>query len=349
MNEPTIRNWQPLRLSLRRLVGRLKKGFLLHRELRLERSEFTIPNPQMEASCRAVYLGEPVSRDQLQDLYGAQSPSSRHFPVLRLPAELSAARARFPVVIVEINQWLAPLLPPGALKVEPWINQRTDLASDRYRRRRRGIENGFGRLVRKHGYTYRLTQNETDVEEFYRLQYWPHAVARWGLQAAVRSMGQVKRAARRGFLLQVWSGERWTSGIVFQRVGRDTLCLVALGMDPSCLDTWQRGTLEACCYFAFQWALENGVRTIEFGGSLPHLQDGVFHHKTLWAAEPYRDPWHHTTLAFYLDGEHGVPGALAQQLVWRDGQLVTIAEALSRPEAPREPWWLRRPSPEGGR
>ena len=337
-----------MRPSLRRLVGWVKKGSLLHRALRLERSEFVIPDPNAAYPCHAVYLGEPVSRTQLEDLYRAKSPSTRHFPVSNLRAELSAARAGFPVVIVEINQWLAPLLPPGALTVEPWISQRTDLTGARYRRRRRGIENGFGRLVRKHGYRYRLTQAESDVEEFYRLQYWPHAAARWGVQAAIRSIGQLKRAVRRGFLLQVWLGDRWTSGIVFQRVGGDALYLVALGMDPSCLETWQRGTLEACCYFTFQWALANGIRTVEFGGSLPHLQDGVFHHKTLWAAEPCRDPWHHTTLAFYLNAEHGIPGALAQQLVWRDGQLVTIAEILSRPTTPREPWWLREPSPEEG-
>ena len=350
MTEPKIRNWQPLRQSLRSLLGGVKRGFLLPRALRLERNEFVIPNPKGGAACHAMYLGEPVSRSHLQELYGAEPSSSRLFPLLGLRAELTAARARFPVVIVEINQWLAWLLPPGALAVEPWINQRTDLAGERYRRRRRGIENGFGRVVRRCGFTYRLTQKESDVEEFYRLQYWPHAAARWGVQAAVRSIGQLKRAVRRGFLLQVWSGDRWTSGVIFQRVGRDTLYLVALGMDPSWLATWQRGTLEACLYFTLQWARENGVRTIEFGGSHPHVQDGVFHHKTLWAAEPYRDPWHHTTLAFYLDAERGIPAVLAKQLVWRDGRLVTIAEALSRQEMGEPVERVRHwPEPEVGR
>ena len=83
--------------------------------------------------------------------------------------------------------------------------------------------------------------------------------------------------------------------------------------------------------FLFRSARENGVRFVDLGGSAPHGMDGVFHHKALWAAEPKRDPWHHTQLVFYLDATAALPSVVTQQLVWKEGRFVTIAEALATP------------------
>jgi hypothetical protein len=230
---------------------------------------------------------------------------------------------------VEVNQWLDFLLPAGGLVTYPWIRQETDLGGEFYRQRQRGIERGVGQRVRKHGFQCRFSREECDLEEFYRDYHLPHIRARHDALAVGRTLKQLKSAMQSGFLLQVWRGDRWLSGVMVQRIGPKRIYPLSVGLHPSCLAGWQDGSLAAAYYFLFRWARENGVRIVDFGGSRPHAMDGVFHHKTLWAAKPKIDPWHHTQLVFYLDAAASLPSVVTQQLVWRDGRFVAIAEALA--------------------
>jgi hypothetical protein len=276
-----------------------------------------------------VYIGEGLSLPYYQKLYGCESnPQVRKLSLHSLRQEIARAQSHSPLVVVEVNQWLERFLPPRCLLTYPWIRQVTDLQGERYQQRKRGIERGFGQRVRRHNLQVRFTREAKDVEVFYREYYLPHIRARHGSLAIGRALPQLKEAVRSGFLLQIWWGDQWVSGVVAEWAESDRVSPLAVGLHPNHLESWQNGVLAAGYYFLFRWALENGVRWLDFGGSPPHLQSGVYRHKALWAAEPERDPWHHTQLAFYLNPSAPLPEIVTQQLIWRHGQFVSISESL---------------------
>jgi hypothetical protein len=122
-------------------------------------------------------------------------------------------------------------------------------------------------------------------------------------------------------------------------VGRERVRLLAVGLDPSRFEKLQEGALAATYYFLFRWASENHLRVVDFCGSRPHLMDGVFRHKALWAAEPIPDPWHHTEIEFYLDRTLPFPETVSQQLVRTAEGFVTLAQVLST-TAPTKPMMM---------
>jgi hypothetical protein len=309
-----------------------KKALLLYRSLRLFRSELEIEGVSEGPRHPCVYIGEGLSLAYYRKLYRSDTPSECvPVPLWSLRREIALARARCPVTLVEINQLLEFMLPAGGGVTYPWIRQETDLTGEAYRRRKRGIEHNFGNRVRRFKFRSRLSQDPRDVEEFHREYYLPHLSSRHGELALFgRSLAQLQKAVTSGFLLQVWWGERWVSGMVVEGLRAERLHPLAVGLHPSCLQSWQNGALAAAYYFLFRWARENGVRIVDLGGSPPNRMDGLFHHKALWAAEPKRDAWHHTEIVFYVDPAAHLPPIVAEQLVWETDRFVSLAESVRR-------------------
>jgi hypothetical protein len=322
MREPPQSRWRA-RLSWP------KRILLLYRSIRLRYCEFQIPETADSPPLQAVYIGEGISLPYYLKLYRASVSQSREIPAWRARAALSGVAAAFPIVLVEINRLLDFLLPPGGLRADSWVRHETDLCSARYRQRRRGIERGWGRKVRKYGYRFALSRNERDLVVFYQDYYLPHLTYRHAETASTRSIDVLRKALRKGFLLQVWRGEQWVSGIVADRTEMHCVSLIAAGLHASQRERMQDGALSAACYFLFQWALENGLRTVDWCGSRPNQMDGVFQHKTLWAAVPKHDPWHHTEIVFFLATAVCLPASIRQQLITRGADFITIGEYLS--------------------
>jgi hypothetical protein len=246
-----------------------------------------------------------------------------------LKRALQEAREGWDVVLVEINRLVTFLLPEGGLFADSWVLQETDLTGDRYQRRLRGIERGWGQKVRRQKFSYRLSSSSADLAKFYSDYYVPYVSARHGTDSSIRSFAELRRAMKSGFLLQVRREADWISGIVASCQQRDRVRLLAAGVRSPHPETLRQGALSAAYYFLFRWAGERGVRIVDFCGSRPHELDGVFRHKSLWAAEPRHDPWHHTVIAFYLAHDHPLPETIARQLVNKAGCFVTIGECLA--------------------
>jgi len=325
---------EPLQSRWRARLGWPKRILLLYRSIRLRYCEFQIPGTTESPPLRGAYLGEGISLPYYLKLYRASVSKTRDIPAWRARAALSGALAAFPIVLVEINRFLDFLLPSGGLRADSWVQHETDLYSARYRQRRRGIERRWGRTVRKHGYRFALSRNERDLLAFYHEYYVPHVTYRYGEIASIRSIDVLRNALRKGFLLQVWHNEQWVSGIVADRAEPHRVSLLAAGLHPSRREKMQEGALSAAYYFLFQWAVESGIRTVDLCGSRPNQMDGVFQHKTLWAAVPKHDPWHHAEVVFYLAPAVFLPESIKQQLVSRGAGFISIGEYLSSvPEA----------------
>ncbi|HSW49125.1 MAG TPA: GNAT family N-acetyltransferase [Bryobacteraceae bacterium] len=308
----------------------LKKLALLPSSLWLERADLSIHAGEGAPAARGVYIGEGLSLSHFRELYRSPSCGRTWIPVWRLRDSILKACAASDVVLVELNSALVFLLPDGGWAADSWVRQETDLNGEFYQRRTRGIERGWGQKVRRQGFQYRLSRDKDDLIKFYQQHYTPHLLRRHGPGASIRRLPELRAAVRSGFLLQVWRGEEWVSGLVASREG-SRLRLLASGAISSLLV--RQGALAAAYYFVFRWAREAGVETIDFCGSRPHLLDGVFQHKSLWAAQPRHDPWHHTEIVFYLSRERTLPETVTQQLVREGGRYVTIQERLS--EGPR--------------
>jgi len=320
---------EPLDFELRALLSWPKRMLLLPRSIRLTRCEFEIRGTADAPPLRAVYIGEGLSLPYFLKLYRSCASQVREIPAWRLRSAIASARAAFPIVLVEINRVLDFLVPGDGLRSDSWVQQETHLDSVAYRKRRRGIERGWGQKVRSRGYRWTLSRDEKDLVRFYREFYLPHAIHRHGEIAFTRGIHRLKAAFRGGFLLQVWEGPNWVSGVVANIGKGSRVSLLAAGLHPSLQGQMQGGALSAAYYFLFQWAEENGVSTVNFCGSRPNEMDGVFHHKKLWAAVPKHDPWHHTEVVFFLDKSVRLPEAIGKQLISIDGGFVRIDEYLT--------------------
>jgi len=300
--------------------------------VKLRHCEFQIPATDESPPLRGVYIGEGFSLPYYLKLYQATAGETLDITFWRAREAVSNALDAAPIVLVEINRLLDFLLPAGGLSVDSWVQQETDLESECYRKRRRGIERGWGQKVRTRGYRYTLSRDDGDLGVFYREYYLPHVTRRHAEIATPRPMSSLKRALRAGFLLQVWEGERWVAGLVADRADQHRVSLLAAGLHPSLWGRMQDGALSAAYYFLFQWAEANGIRAVNFCGSRPNEMDGVFHHKKLWAAEPRHDPWHHTEVTFFLTADTLFPKVITQQLISRGDGFITIEEQRSRLE-----------------
>jgi hypothetical protein len=271
----------------------MKKLLLLPGSLWLRQSELSIRTPEGVLAARGVYIGEGLSLPYYRKLYRSPVTQSRRVPIWRVRRSLIEARAASDVVLVELNPLLTFLLPGDGWVADAWVQQETDLTSERYRRRARGIERGWGQKVRRQGFQCRFSRDEGALERFYGESYLPYVRQRYGDGASVRRLSELRAALRSGFLLQVWRDKEWVSGLVASRDGQRVRLLASGAGSPQLV---HEGALSATYYFLFRWAREAGMKTVDFCGSRPHLLDGVFRHKSLWAAEPRHDPWHHTEM-----------------------------------------------------
>lgn len=317
----------------RRWFGLLKRVALLPCSLRLRCCRFEIRVGDANPPCPAIYIGEGLSLSYYLHLLRPNTPRPRAdgIPLWRLRQTVRAAAAEAPVVLVEVNQLLGRFLPGGGLTAEAWVRHETDLRGALYQHRRRGIERSFGQQVRSHGYTCRFSREPAVLEQFHRDYYVPYVTWRHGHLAAPRSLGELRRALRSGFLLQVWKEQEWVSGLLVSRLGQRRIQLWAVGRRCGEGEDPHDGALSATYYFLFEWAVEQGLDIVDFLGTRPHLGDGVFRHKSLWAAEPKADHWHHTAIVFYVDGRANLPTAVTQQLVRSERGFVSICECLNLP------------------
>lgn len=318
----------PLDPQWRATLGLAKRWAVLPRSLRLEAVSFENNGANGEPGFDGLYVGEGLSADYYLGLYGHTRGEMRRVALAGLRKTVLEAVRRVTLVVVEVNPLLGSLCPAGGWPSFPWVRHELDLEGERYRSRRRGIERNFGWVVRRHGYRFRMTQSPDDVRRFYHEYYVPHVRARFGGETACRGLGQVQCAVAGGFLLQVFDGEHWVSGLVVCRESARKIQLVSAGLRPDRLGRWQDGALTAAFYFAVQWARSEGICYVDFGGTRPHLDDGVFHHKSLWGAEPVPESWHHTQSLFYVGKGRPLPRVAARQLVWCEGKFTTLANAV---------------------
>jgi len=223
--------------------------------------------------------------------------------------------------VVELPAWVRQKLAFGRTWEE---------VAGKFRKSARGEEM---RKIRKYDLTYAASRDPDIINDFYDNMYLPHTRHRFGDSAPVASRAWMMRCATRGILLQVLRGQEFIAGSVISEYDGQPQSLWGgfAGHD------WQEleGATSAIYYYSIQFAFATGYRELDYCGSRPLLNDGVFKTKRRWGAAVY-DDWSLETLLLRINRfDGGVSSFLANNpLLVRQGdqlvgKLLSVGEPVS--------------------
>lgn len=320
---------EPANQALYILYSYLKRMLLLYKNLTLHRRVYeTTPKERMPLS-RIVYIGNLENLDWLEEsmLAGTQLRETRKLNLMECRAEIKN-RAGSAIVVVDHNRFLTPLLPSGGHTTYPWVRQVISLDSNEYKSRRKKILAQSGRIIKQYGYSFGLTSDPEDVNFFYEKLYLPFVHYRFGSSAHPRSLSELQRAAKKGFLIQVFFKDCWIASDIFRVCGKE-IQVLASGLLPDYQQPSRRKARTVIYPILFDWASANGYRTLNLLRSRANLEDGVFANKTHRGATAEADCWPHSALQIYVPENLELPGMWKSQLVRKYGKLIPLEKVLA--------------------
>lgn len=170
------------------------------------------------------------------------------------------------------------------IQIPQWVRQKYDvpdtwegvLGSFRKNTKRTDL-----RKVRKFGLSYRLIKSEDEFRNFYHHMYVPYLRSRFGDEALIESQRKVMHQCRKGELLQILRGDSVVAAAAIHVLG-NRLAWVWVGQPDGIEEELSRGAFSAMYYYTILHAFECGCRRVDFFGSRPLLNDGLFRFKRKW-------------------------------------------------------------------
>ena len=218
-------------------------------------------------------------------------------PIWQMRGRVEAAAGQVDMVVVRTNslmvwkpnqgEWV---FGPGIIRMvfdyhpdETW----DDIVSKRMKSQSHNLS-----VLRRSGFTYRVSHNDADFSYFYHKLYLPMVQTRYqGFGEIVSEPGIYKVFKDEGFLLLIENeaGEVVSGGL--QSANHGVIYALLNGVLDGSQALVRKGALTACYYYGLKWGYENGYRRFDAGVCQPFLTDGVFQHKRFWGYEPLADPW----------------------------------------------------------
>jgi hypothetical protein len=137
------------------------------------------------------------------------------------------------------------------------------------------------RGMRRHNYSYEMTQDPAKFEYFYHQMYLPYVTKRYEELAFITGFRDMERAFKKGQLLLIKGENGYISGNIL-KMDHDTVFSVSLGIKEGEIKYLKERALTACNYFTILWAKEKGYKWFDFGHSIPFFKDGLFNYKKRW-------------------------------------------------------------------
>lgn len=136
--------------------------------------------------------------------------------------------------------------------------------------------------IQKYDLSYEISQDAEKFDFFYFNMCLPYMMKRHGNQALLdmNDYENVKRNFRRGFLLFVKEKETYIAGSIII-IRKKTAYPVFMGILEDTVYL-RHGVGAALYYFPFVWAMENGIKDINFGNTRTFLNSGDFQFKRKW-------------------------------------------------------------------
>jgi hypothetical protein len=153
-----------------------------------------------------------------------------------------------------------------------------DLTTRFSRRRMRSIKK-----IRSLNYSYVISRNnEKNHDFFYWRMYLPYIRRRFGGGAQPNSYQTSKTVYRKnGGIIFVLEENKPISGILFF-VKNKTVHAVGLGVYQSDENYLKNSACEAALFFLIKWSKTQGLKSLNYGGTVPFFTNGVFQYKKEW-------------------------------------------------------------------
>jgi len=178
------------------------------------------------------------------------------------------------------------------IQIPQWIRQRFEVPDtwegvlDRFRKNTKKTDM---RKVRKYGFIFRITKSEEDFKTFYHQMYIPYIKKRFGDGALIEPEAKFMRQCRKGELMQIIRGEEVVACVLLHNLaGR--LAYVWVGVPDDIKAEMFDGAFSALYYFTIMYGYEHGCHEIDFLGSRPLLNDGLFRYKRKWGTNVHKSP-----------------------------------------------------------
>ncbi len=166
----------------------------------------------------------------------------------------------------------------------PYVSFRLDLRQSighimkrSSRRRRRDIKK-----LKSFNYSYTICRDKKDFDFFYRKMYLPYITKRFKRAAKFNTyLGLNAFYTRTGRILFVKKGGKPIVGILFKMSG-ETLHAFRFGVYEGDYNHIKDLAGQAALFFLIDWAKMNGMKSLDYGSTLPFFNDGIFSYKREW-------------------------------------------------------------------
>jgi hypothetical protein len=191
----------------------------------------------------------------------------------------------------------------------------------------------------------RVSHDPAEFERFYGQFHRPLVDARHGDLGVRRPIRVLRRRFRFGGVLWIELDHVPWGGVVFEMRG-DTMNMIISGRRSTGDAELDRRVSLATYLFSMDLARQRSCASINLGGTVPVLTDGLFRHKRAWGARATpRAETHTELLVGWRQPGSALLGFLAEApLVYRSGRSLAALAAIAGDQAadPREGARLRR-------
>ena len=245
---------------------------------------------------RTLYIGRYENYAFMLNLiYEKYAVTRKHskIPVVGFFKWFSAYRHSVDLVILDTELLLSRLYQgPSWLVIPQWIRQKyavPDSWDEALSKFRKNTKKTDLRKVRKYMFSYRITREKSDYENFYEKLYKPYLEKRFNDQVIIESKSKVLRQCRKGELMHIIrAGEVVAAAVLHSSEGR--LAYVWVGVPDHIVGEMSKGAFSALYYFTILHGFNTGCHEIDFLGTRPLLNDGLFQYKRKWGTIVQRSP-----------------------------------------------------------
>lgn len=190
------------------------------------------------------------------------------------------------LVVIMTDRFFTNLLAKKVNFVIPeWINMELDTSkpfSQIFNRFSSGALKDI-KKIKKHGYTYEITNDTKKLKFFYDRMLLPFLLAKYKEETPLSYIEYLKMFIYRDNieLLLVKDGNKYVAGGLIERI-KDKEVLPSMGILDGNTKYLKNYASSALFYFHILYAIENSIKIINYGNTRTFLNDGVFQYKRKW-------------------------------------------------------------------
>ena len=234
-----------------------------------------------------MYAGHELGKNYLIKLAFSSSYSENYIGkkwLWKIPKIAKKSNHKCSLMVIEVfNSFRILFKSMKCFYIPFWIYGETDISVDNSLFSKSESLKSDIRRIKRNKYHFKLTDEPSQLHNFYYNMYTPYITKVHGNRSDVWSYDNVKRELRKhGELLLIKKGKDYIAGILLRRKKNNRAKLSLIGVKDGNFDYVRDGVIGALVYFSVSYLAEKGFTMFEHGGSRPFLKDGVLQYKKKW-------------------------------------------------------------------